>query len=136
MTATHCSSGRKTPAITLSFLAATLAFTWLGWSGNAALAQTSTAAGMRVAAEAQETAEAQQTAQAPKITPKITEDEAVQIALKAVAGQRTKKSVTIERQRGKTVYVVEIIATEDIGTGVETDVFIDPMTGEVVGTEK
>lgn len=100
---------------------------WLGVLGDTALAQTSPAAGMRGAAEAQQTA--QGTAQASK----ITVDEAVQIALKTVPGKRTKKGVVIEKQRGKLVYVVEIIATED---GVETDVFIDPESGAVVGTEK
>ena len=120
MTATHCSSGLRTPALALAFLAVTLAVTWLGVSGDAALAQPSTS-------------EAQQTPQSTAQAAKITEAEASKIALQAVPGKRTKKGVVIEKQRGKYVYVVEIIATED---GVETDVFVDPESGAVVGTEK
>jgi len=121
MTATYCSSGLRTPAQALAFLAATLTFTWLGVAGSAALAQTSTAAGMRVAAEAQQTP--QGTAKASK----ITKDEAVQIALKAFPGQA--KAVSPERKYGRNVYLVEIIPQ---ATGVEIDVFVDMETGEVV----
>lgn len=121
MTATHYSSGRRTPALALSFLAVTLACTWLGVAGNAALAQTSPAAGMQRATEAQQTP--QGTAQAAK----ITEAEAIQIALKAVPG----KAMAINRDRkfGKNLYLVEVIAQAD---GAETDVFVDPETGVVV----
>jgi uncharacterized membrane protein YkoI len=121
MTATHCSSGLRTPALALVFLAVTLAFAWRGWSGNSALAQTSTADGMGVAAEAQQTP--QSTAKASK----ITKDEAVQIALKAFPGQA--KAVSPERKYGKNVYLVEVIPQ---ATGVEIDVFVDIETGKIV----
>lgn len=69
-----------------------------------------------------------------KYTPpvaKVSGAEATRIALNTVPGEA--KSVSIERKRGKNVYVVEIIAKED---GVETDVFVDIESGEVVGTDK
>jgi uncharacterized membrane protein YkoI len=120
MTATHCSAGLRTPALAF-FLAVTLTFTWHGWSGNAALAQPSTAAGLGVAAEAQQTP--QGTAKASK----ITKDDAVQIALKAFPGQA--KAVSPERKYGKNVYLVEVIPH---ATGVEIDVFVDIETGAIV----
>lgn len=89
------------------------------------MAQTSTSAGMLVAAETKSTPKG--TAKASK----ITEDAAAQIALKAVPGQVT--GVVIEKKGGKSVYVVEILAQAD---GVETDVFVDIVTGEVVGIDK
>jgi uncharacterized membrane protein YkoI len=80
---------------------------------------------MRGAAEAQQTPKG--TAQAAK----ITKDDASKIALKAVPGKVT--DVAMEKKLGKQVYVVEILAQAD---GVETDVFVDIATGEVVGTEQ
>lgn len=62
---------------------------------------------------------------------KINGKEATQIALKEVPGDAT--SVSIERKLGKNVYVIEILAKAD---GVETDVFVDIESGEVVGTDK
>lgn len=62
---------------------------------------------------------------------KISEDEAVKIALKAVPGEVT--GVEIEKKLGANRYVVEVIAKED---GVETDVIIDMGTGKVLTTEK
>ncbi len=62
---------------------------------------------------------------------KITEAEAVEIALKFLPGDVT--GVTIEKKLGANRYVVELIAKED---GVETDVIIDMTTGRVLGTEK
>ncbi len=62
---------------------------------------------------------------------KVTEQQATEIALRKVPGEVT--SVSIERKGGKNVYVVEILAKED---GVETDVFVDIESGEVVGTDK
>lgn len=59
---------------------------------------------------------------------KITAENAKKIALQRVPGKVT--DVTIERKRGKNVYVVEI-QTE----GREVDVFVDTQTGEVVGTD-
>jgi peptidase YpeB-like protein len=60
---------------------------------------------------------------------KVTRDEAASIALKTVAGEVT--SVDVERKLGKIVYTVEIQTT----AGEETDVFVDVVTGEVLGTE-
>ena len=62
--------------------------------------------------------------------PKITEDEAVKIALETVPGEVT--DVAIEKKLGANRYVVEVISEED---GLETDVIIDIETGEVLATE-
>jgi uncharacterized membrane protein YkoI len=62
---------------------------------------------------------------------KISEEEAVKIALKAVPGDVT--AVSIEKKLGANRYVVEVIAKED---GVETDVIIDMETGKILTTEK
>jgi uncharacterized membrane protein YkoI len=62
---------------------------------------------------------------------KITAEQASQIALAAVPGKVT--DVTIERKRGRNVYVVEIAAEKD---GAEIDVLIDIESGKVVGTER
>ncbi|MDP3765644.1 MAG: PepSY domain-containing protein [Nanoarchaeota archaeon] len=59
----------------------------------------------------------------------ITEEEAIQIALKRVNGEVT--DVEIERKKGHEVYAVEI---DD--NGDEVDVFVDVKTGEIVGTER
>ena len=59
----------------------------------------------------------------------ITEEEAIQIALKRVNGKVT--DVEIERKKGHEVYAVEI---DDDGD--EVDVFVDVKTGEIVGTER
>jgi len=66
-----------------------------------------------------------------KSTPeaKITPEQASKIALEKIPGNVT--DVTIERKRGKNVYVVEI-QTENDG---EKDVFVDIKTGRVVGTD-
>lgn len=61
-------------------------------------------------------------------TPKITSEQASEIALKLVPGRVT--SVVIERKRGRHVYVVEIVTG-----GGEKDVFVDIETGRVVGTD-
>jgi len=68
-------------------------------------------------------------AQRRRPTPKITEEQATKIALERIPGKVTE--VTIERKRGKYVYVVEI-QTPDAG---EKDVFVDIQTGEIVGTD-
>lgn len=60
---------------------------------------------------------------------KITSEQASVIALKAVPGKVT--GVTVEKKRGKNVYVVEIMSATD----GETDVLIDPVSGKVIGTE-
>jgi uncharacterized membrane protein YkoI len=59
---------------------------------------------------------------------KVTTENAKKIALQRVPGKVT--DVTIERKKGRNVYVVEI-QTE----GREVDVFVDTQTGEVVGTD-
>ena len=67
-----------------------------------------------------------------KYTPpvaKVSSEQAVQIALKAVPGRAT--SVKIERKRGKNVYTVEIMT---VNAG-EKDVFVDIESGDVVGTD-
>ena len=61
-------------------------------------------------------------------TPKISTEQASEIALKLVPGRVT--SVVIERKRGRNVYVVEIQIN-----GGEKDVFVDIETGRVVGTD-
>ena len=60
---------------------------------------------------------------------KVTGEQATQIALKTVPGRPTK--LTIERKKGKNVYVVEIM-TKD---GGEKDVFVDIESGDVIGTD-
>ena len=60
---------------------------------------------------------------------KITKEQATKIALERISGEVT--DVTIERKRGKNVYVVEI-QTPDQG---EKDVLVDIVTGQIVGTE-
>lgn len=60
---------------------------------------------------------------------KISEEQAKKIALERIPGKVT--DVTIERKLGKQVYVVEI-RTPNEG---EKDVFVDIVTGAIVGTE-
>jgi uncharacterized membrane protein YkoI len=67
-----------------------------------------------------------------KYTPpvaKISGAEATKVALELIPGRVT--SLTIERKRGKNVYVVEI-RTPD---GGEKDVFVDIESGKIVGTD-
>lgn len=71
------------------------------------------------------------TAQATAKGPKISEAEAVKIAVKAVPGEVT--DVAIEKKLGANRYVVEVVSKED---GAETDVIIDMETGKVLATEK
>ncbi|MBR0829711.1 PepSY domain-containing protein [Bradyrhizobium manausense] len=59
---------------------------------------------------------------------KITAEEAKKIALQRVSGKVT--DVTIERKKGKNVYVVEI----QTGSS-EVDVLVDTETGKILGTE-
>lgn len=63
--------------------------------------------------------------------PKITGQQATEIALAKVSGEAT--SVSIERKRRMNVYVVEI---QEENNGGEIDVFVDIATGEVVGTDR
>lgn len=59
----------------------------------------------------------------------ITEEEAIEIALKEVPGKVT--DVAIEKKFGRVAYVIEI----DADDGPETDVIIDIETGEILGVE-
>jgi uncharacterized membrane protein YkoI len=58
-------------------------------------------------------------------------DQASQIALQEVAGKVT--DVTIEKKRGRNVYVVEVVAEKD---SAEVDVLVDLESGKVIGTER
>ena len=60
---------------------------------------------------------------------KITKEQATKAALEHIPGKVT--DVTIERKRGRNVYVVEI-QSPDQG---EKDVFVDMESGKVVGTD-
>lgn len=59
----------------------------------------------------------------------ITEEQAKNAALKAMPGKVT--GVTVEKKRGKMVYVVEIMTA----TQGERDVFVDRASGKVLGTD-
>ena len=59
---------------------------------------------------------------------KITQEQAKKIALERIPGEVTE--VTIERKKGKEVYVIEIQTSKG-----ETDVFVDMESGKIVGTE-
>jgi uncharacterized membrane protein YkoI len=59
---------------------------------------------------------------------KITEEQATKIALERIPGKVTE--VTIERKRGRDVYVVEIQTPKG-----EKDVFVDIVSGEIVGID-
>ena len=61
---------------------------------------------------------------------KITKREAMDVALKHLQGKVT--DVTVERKRGKQVYVIEIVAEKD---GKENDVLVDTQTGEFLGVD-
>jgi uncharacterized membrane protein YkoI len=74
---------------------------------------------------------AQRMAKAIAKGPKISEVEAVKIALNAVPGKVM--GVAIEKKLGANRYVVEVLAK---GDGAETDVIIDMETGKVLATEK
>ena len=61
---------------------------------------------------------------------KISREEATQAALAALPGEVNE--VTVERKRGKMVYVIEIVAKKN---GTETDVLVDMESGKVLGME-
>ena len=61
---------------------------------------------------------------------RISKEQATQAALQALPGKVT--DVTIEKKRGKTVYVIEIVAEKD---GAETDVLVDMVSGAVLGMD-
>ena len=60
---------------------------------------------------------------------KITEEQARDIALKVMPGNVT--GVTVEKKKGKQVYVVEIMSK----TKGEKDVFVDIVSGKVIGID-
>ena len=60
---------------------------------------------------------------------KITKEQATKAALEHIPGKVT--DVTIERKRGKNVYVIEI-QSPDQG---EKDVLVDMESGKVIGTD-
>jgi len=62
---------------------------------------------------------------------KITKGEAMQAALRNLPGNVT--DVTVERKRGKQVYVIEIVSEKD---GSESDVLVDMQSGAVLGIDK
>jgi uncharacterized membrane protein YkoI len=68
-------------------------------------------------------------AQAQSPATKISQEQATKIALERIPGKVT--DVKIERKRGKNVYVIEI-QTPD---GGEKDVFVDIVSGDIVGTD-
>jgi uncharacterized membrane protein YkoI len=79
-----------------------------------------------------EEAKGRSSVQAAAVTSaRITKEQATQAALLALPGDVT--DVTIERKRGKMVYVIEIVAKAD---GAETDVLVDMDTGKVLGMDK
>ena len=83
-------------------------------------------------APAMAAAQAQQSAPPAERAPagaKITKEQATKVALEHIPGKVT--DVTIERKRGKNVYVVEI---QSLDQG-EKDVFVDMESGKVVGTD-
>ena len=96
--------------------------------GNASFYETSfTTAGVSAIAK---TADAG--AAAPTGTAKtISQDDAKQIALKAVPGKAL--NVAVEKQKGINRYVVEVVPTAG---GKELDVIIDMASGKVIGVEK
>ena len=62
---------------------------------------------------------------------KITEEQAKESALKALPGKVNK--VELEKKEGKKVYVVEIITEKQ---EQKKDVWVDPVSGKVVGVDK
>jgi uncharacterized membrane protein YkoI len=83
-------------------------------------------------APAMAAAQTQQPAPAAERAPAgttITKEQATKAALEQIPGKVT--DVTIERKRGKNVYVVEI-QSPDQG---EKDVLVDMESGKVIGTE-
>jgi len=62
---------------------------------------------------------------------KITEEQAKESALKALPGKVNK--VELEKKEGKKVYVVEIITENQ---EQKKDVWVDPVSGKVVGVDK
>jgi hypothetical protein len=107
------SSGQKARGLAAALLAVAVAVTWLGPAPGLGPAGDGTA----------------HAAAAKKKAPKVSEEQAKEIALKTTPGEVT--SVEIEKKRGRTVYVVEI---QNPNEG-EKDVWVDMETGEVRGTE-
>jgi hypothetical protein len=98
--------GQGPRALATGFLAVVLASIWLDTAGVAP-------------------------AKAEDSPARISQEQATQAALKALPGKVT--DVSIEKKRGKKVYVIEIVADKD---GAETDVLVDPDSGQVLGMDK
>jgi uncharacterized membrane protein YkoI len=79
---------------------------------------------------AAEVKEAAAMTEAPAGAAKITKEVATQNALNALPGTVT--DVTVEKKRGKNVWIIEIVADKD---GAETDVLVDMNTGAVIGMD-
>lgn len=76
-------------------------------------------------------AESVTTVQATGTAARISKEQATQNALKVLPGKVT--DVTMERKRGKTVWVIEIVADKD---GEENDVLVDMDSGSVLAVER
>jgi uncharacterized membrane protein YkoI len=63
--------------------------------------------------------------------PRISQEQATENALKVLPGKVTE--VTQERKRGKTVWVIEIVADKD---GSENDVLVDMTSGAILAVER
>jgi uncharacterized membrane protein YkoI len=63
--------------------------------------------------------------------PRISQEQAIENALKVLPGKVT--DVTQERKRGKTVWVIEIVADKD---GSENDVLVDMNSGAILAVER
>ena len=63
--------------------------------------------------------------------PRISQEQATENALKVLPGKIT--DVTQERKRGKTVWVIEIVADKD---GSENDVLVDMNSGAMLAVER
>lgn len=83
------------------------------------------------AASAAESGRSSMTQVAQAAVGKVSREQATQAALQALPGKVT--DVTIEKKRGKTVYVIEIVADKD---GAETDVLVDMDSGKVLGMDR
>jgi uncharacterized membrane protein YkoI len=70
-------------------------------------------------------------ADAAKTDVKITEEQAKESALKALPGKVNK--VELEKKEGKKVYIVEIITEKE---EKKKDVWVDPVSGKVIGVDK
>ena len=137
MNSARSRSGQKTRAIASPFLAILLTFL-LGCLFGGVAHGASKSQGPEVDTESGYTDQfegmpgaAAQASQQISQGRTISEEEAREIALKAVPGEVM--DVAIEKKLGAKRFVVEVIADAD---GAESDVIIDMETGKVLATEK